>query len=220
MSKLNRINWKYALGEVIIVIIGISIAFSLNQWAENNKNRNIRQQYLQSLIADIDSETEHLQNNIEAFEQKIQQIQRIMPYLYGLQNGRDTIAMKIFSLAEIVHFKPQDVTYKTLINSGDLGLFNDFELKKRLEDYYSSHESIRMDYERQHNINEKYFADFMIYNVEFDEIRKGDYSFMDDKLLKSIVQSLYGTYGFAIQASRQGMERARQTKDILSLRLK
>ncbi len=37
-----KINWTYALGEIIIVIIGITIAFALNNWAENAKGRKTK----------------------------------------------------------------------------------------------------------------------------------------------------------------------------------
>lgn len=217
--SLKSINWNYAIGEIIIVIIGISIAFSLNRWAENAKDQKSRELYLQSLITDLEGEAAHLQENIFAFSKKLEHIGQITPYLYGQQQGRDTMVWKIFALAEIIHFKPQDVTYKTLINSGDLGLFDDFELKKQLEDYYSSHESLRLDYHRQHHINEQYFADFMIYHMEYDKVQKGDFSFMDNKMLKNIVQSLVGTYRIAIQSSKKGIVRSEQIKKLLQEKL-
>lgn len=214
--SVSQINWTYALGEIIIVIIGISIAFSLNRWAENAKDRKTKIQYLQSLVVDIDSEIEHLEENILAFEKKLKSVQQVMPFLYGRQAGRDTAFMKVFRLAEIVHFKPKDVTYKTLINSGDFGLFNDFEFKKQLEDYYSSHEEILLDYQRQNNINEKYFGDFLIYNLDYEKIRQNDFSFLDEKILKNIIQSLMGTYAIAIQVSKDGITRSKQLKQVVN----
>lgn len=38
----KKINWTYAIGEIIIVIIGITIAFSLNRWAETAENRKTK----------------------------------------------------------------------------------------------------------------------------------------------------------------------------------
>ena len=107
---LKKINWKYAIGEIIIVIIGITIAFTLNKWAEQSKDRQTKQKYTESLIADLDNEIEHLNTNIELFQTKLSDIQMIFPYLYGKQEGRDSISQKIFDLAQIVHFHPSDVT--------------------------------------------------------------------------------------------------------------
>ena len=55
-----KINWKYAIGEVIIVIVGISVAFLLNNWASERKEAKIRQQYLVNLANDLSGEIDHL----------------------------------------------------------------------------------------------------------------------------------------------------------------
>ena len=215
----KKINWRYAIGEVIIVIIGISIAFSLNRYSENLKNRSVKRQYLESLIVDLDAEIDQLQENIEGFNQKLQLVKEVMPVLYGRPGGRDTISQKIFGLANIIHFHPNSITYNTIINSGDLAHLNDFELQKALADHYAYHQVIQLDYERQNKIHEKYFGDFMIYNMDFDKMRAGDYSFLDDPLLKNIVQSLFGTYQIAITASNKGIENCKSLKNLLQTEL-
>ena len=73
--------------------------------------------------------------------------------------------------------------------------------------YDSDQALIEQDYSRQNNIHERYFGDFMIYNMNYQELGQGDYSFMDDPLLRNIVQSLYGSYSIAIESSQRGMER-------------
>lgn len=213
---LKKINWRYALGEIVIVIIGITIAFALNNWASNSKERKVRQQYLQSLEADLLAEKDHLSENITAFQSKIDDVKVILPCLYGRQEGRDTIAPKVFSLAELVNFKPNDLTYKTLINSGDLTLFDDLEFRKALESHYAGHEQIILDYQRQQKIHEKYFGDFMIYNMDYSKYGQGDYSFLDDKLLRNIVQSLYGTFHIGISSSQQGIDNCEEMISMLS----
>jgi len=138
-----------------------------------------------------------------------------MPCLNGKQEGRDTISVKVFELAELVHFKPNDLTYATLINSGDLSLFKNLEFRKALEAHYSAHEQLKLDYQRQKNINEKYFADFMIYNLDFQEYMSGNYSFLDDKFLKNIIQSLFGTYYIGIESSQKGIKRCEELQTML-----
>lgn len=198
------------------MIIGISIAFALNSWAANARDKEARKQYIESLISDLNNEQAHLEENVSLFQQKIGSIQSIFPYLAGKVDGRDTIAQKIFDLAKIVYLQPNDVTYKTLINSGDLGLIPDFQLRKQLENHYSDQELIRLDYKRQDNIHERYFGDFMVYKMDFNKVRIGDYSFIDEPLLKNIIQSLYGTYRIAIESSRKGIERCEELKTVLA----
>ncbi len=49
------INWKYAFGEILIVIIGISTAFSLSKCATNVKNNKERNKYLVNLRNNVES---------------------------------------------------------------------------------------------------------------------------------------------------------------------
>ncbi|UZR95270.1 DUF6090 family protein [Chondrinema litorale] len=216
---MKKINWKYAVGEIIIVTIGITIAFAINQWAENSKNNKVKKQYLQSLIVDLDSEIEGLHDNIDYFDRKMNTIHVISPFLDGKKVGRDTIMRKVFNMALIVNFRPHDATYKALINSGDLKLFDDFDFKLMLEKHYAQHELIKQDYYRQHNIMEKYFSDFLIYEVDTRQIRNGNYDFMDKLMLKNIIQSLYGTYLIAMKTAEKGIEDCEETKKVLQTEL-
>ena len=68
---MKKINWQYALGEVIIVSIGITIAFALNNWKEARNNQKIKQQYLSSLKTDIQKEIKQLESLQQLFRQKI-----------------------------------------------------------------------------------------------------------------------------------------------------
>jgi hypothetical protein len=172
---LQKINWKYAIGEIAIVIIGITIAFALNNFADDKKDRQAKKQYLQSIVADLDNEKNHLEDNISLFKSKISIINSLFPYLYGKKDGRDSVHNNIFLLAQIVHLNKHDVTYKTLVNSGDLGLFNDFDLKKALENHYSVQSAMALDYKRQNAILENHLGYFMIENMDFYAVHKGDY---------------------------------------------
>ncbi len=216
----KHINWRYTIGEIVIVIIGISIAFALNRWAESSKDQQARQQYLESLLTDLEGETEQLVANIGEFEGKINDIRSLFPFLYGRQEGRDSaMSRKVFNLAQVIHFHPNDVTYRTLINSGDFALFQNFELRKKIENHYSDQELIQMDYSRQSKIHEKYFGDFMIYNLDYSQIRQGNYDFIDDPFLRNIIQSLYGSYSIAIESSQEGIERCKDLKSLLEAEL-
>ncbi|MEM9919511.1 MAG: DUF6090 family protein [Bacteroidota bacterium] len=213
---LRKINWRYAIGEIIIVIIGISIAFGLNRWASGNKDRKLRTTYLESMLKDLDAETLHLRENIASFERKVQDIAAIRPHLYRKMPGRDTTAQKLFRLAQIVNFLPNDITYKTLVNSGHVNLLDDINLQKEIEAHYSNHPIIQLDYERQNKIHEKYFGDFIMYHVDYDAIySKNEYAFFDKKELRNIINALYGTYNIAIKTSKSGIEQTEALKKSL-----
>ena len=67
---MKTIDWKYKLGEIFIVIIGITIAFSMNKCADNAKNDTQKNQYLTSLKNDVEADKLQLEENSKALELK------------------------------------------------------------------------------------------------------------------------------------------------------
>ena len=45
--------FKYAIGEIVLVVIGILIALSINNWNENRKDNSTGKQYLRSIKEDL-----------------------------------------------------------------------------------------------------------------------------------------------------------------------
>ncbi|MFC3881869.1 DUF6090 family protein [Algoriphagus namhaensis] len=64
---------KYALGEIILVVIGILIALSINNWNENRKLVNQSNQALQNLEDEIVEGKTELEDVISYLEQKVEQ---------------------------------------------------------------------------------------------------------------------------------------------------
>ena len=46
---------KYAIGEILLVMIGILLALQVNNWNENRKNSSIEKETLSNLKADLKS---------------------------------------------------------------------------------------------------------------------------------------------------------------------
>jgi hypothetical protein len=52
--------FKYAIGEIILVVIGILIALQINNWNENRKNNSKVNTYLNNMIQDLTTDQESL----------------------------------------------------------------------------------------------------------------------------------------------------------------
>jgi hypothetical protein len=203
---MKKLNWKYALGEIFIVIIGITIAFSMNKCANQAQNDAQKQHYLINLKNDVQADKERLQEIVVELDRKIETASRILPILNSEQDNKMAIISDIFSISTISNFSAKDITYQTLINSGDLKLIDDFELKTAIELHYSNYKVMMKDYERQENIHKQYLGNYFIHNVDYDAFKKGVFGFEDEKLLKNIVQSMNGSFGIKRIATNTGIE--------------
>src|SRR5210317_1096357 len=52
----------YAIGEIILVVIGILIALSINNWNERAKNETILKVYLQNYVEDLRDDKKSMDN--------------------------------------------------------------------------------------------------------------------------------------------------------------
>ncbi len=196
----------YAFGEILIVIVGISIAFSLNKCSENKKNQEQKEQYLISLRQDIEEDKAQLQSNIEQINQKVSLSTELLPVLNSDDPQKVTKLRSVYQLAQLTNFTPKDFTYQALVNSGDLKLLDDLELKKAIERHYANYKTISDAYKRQEIINKDYLGHYFIHNTDYDLMREGKSPFKDEKLLKNMMQAIRGSFMFKQIATENGIK--------------
>ncbi len=62
---------RYAIGEIALVVIGILIALSVNNWNEERKLKIETKKYIQRLISDIESDTTNIHNGMKVRNETI-----------------------------------------------------------------------------------------------------------------------------------------------------
>ncbi|MDT0559550.1 DUF6090 family protein [Ichthyenterobacterium sp. W332] len=63
--------FKYAFGEIVLVVIGILIALSINNWNENRKEQNQLQIYYKQIISDLDEQKIYSNSGITQLDSNI-----------------------------------------------------------------------------------------------------------------------------------------------------
>lgn len=197
---------RYALGEILIVIIGISIAFSINKCAETQKNNAEKKQYIEKLKQDIEVDKRNFQENVEAIQTKITTLNQIIPLINTDSPKKLNLQQALFGTFNLTEFYPKDITYQTMINSGDFKLIDDFRLKTAIEEHYANYKTILKDYTRQETIHKDYLGDYLIHYANYDKMRNGGFAFENEALLKNILQSMAGSFNMKKQASEKGIK--------------
>lgn len=198
-------QFRYALGEILIVIVGITIAFSLNKCSENKKDEATRLQYLQNIKNDLEIDKKNLESNLETISLKIDNLNKALP-LINTDNPEKVNAMRsIYPVFTATAFYPKDITYQTMINSGDFKLIDDFDLKAAIETHYSDYNIMLKDYERLEIIHREYLGKYMIDHSDFDAMRRGELGYSNEKLLKNILQSIQGSLYIKYKATERGL---------------
>ena len=78
MAK-NKFSVKTILLEILIVIVGITIAFWLNNWGEEKKERQLEVEFLKTLRSDLAADS-------SAFFYQIGENEKNVKYLYSFMD--------------------------------------------------------------------------------------------------------------------------------------
>ncbi len=128
---------RYAIGEIVLVVIGILIALQVNNWNEHQKQKKQEKIYLQNLSIDLNNQIQLLDRYIDFENIFIQDCKDIVAH-YEQNKGfkkMDSIFTKINDLTVRVTFTNGNTTLLEMINSGDINIIDNESLKKELMEF-------------------------------------------------------------------------------------
>ena len=130
---------KYAIGEIILVVIGILIAVSINNWNTNREKRTAELKVYQNLKEQIKIDSIDItgQINYNAFYKS--------QYSVGIEiiesndrNKMDSLAKIVGNLTQYSDFDRRGNIYENMVNSGDIGLIKNEDIIKGIIDLEES----------------------------------------------------------------------------------
>jgi hypothetical protein len=136
-EKIKSINFKYFISELLIVVVGILIALSLNNWREDNANKNKEQYYLKSLKTDFEQSLASLTEILNQNKESELAIKTVLAAIHKCYNEStvDTVKKVFRELFGFNRFVPASGTYKEIISTGSLQILRDDELRITLSSW-------------------------------------------------------------------------------------
>ena len=132
----NRIRkyLMYAVGEIVLVVIGIWIALQINSYQDYKNDRVKECEYLESLLSDLQIERDFLHSYAEFDKEVISKAEDLIQSFYDRHSFKiDTSFSKNLSiLNNRSTFRKHDATYRELLATGGLNLLMDQELKQAI----------------------------------------------------------------------------------------
>ena len=128
--------FKYAIGEIILVVIGILIALSINNWNENRKNRISESEYYCKILADFELDRKNIAELYRESEYKIETSKRLLLELNNKDKAKSYLINNYLQALRTNAFVPSKVTITDIISSGKLNLLTNDSLKNNIIRYY------------------------------------------------------------------------------------
>ncbi len=117
---------KYAIGEIVLVVIGILIALQINNWNENKKSARLAETYIKDIRQDLIQDTIMFNAALKRANQTIAKNKAILNFKQTDFVSKDSL----YSMLNVFHsmrvYQINTTTYLKLLNTGflDSNVFN------------------------------------------------------------------------------------------------
>ena len=131
---------KYAIGEILLVVIGIMIALQLNNWNQSISEQNISKDYLGNLRTELKSDLDYFDQIITRNDEQKTYIDEILKAMYTEKIDPSKEMELISKLSEAMDptdFFPKTATYQDLVSSGKMTLIKPINFRQRIITHYN-----------------------------------------------------------------------------------
>ena len=186
----------YAIGEIILVVIGILIALQINNSNELKKQRTKEVQFLKNLRSDLIFEASELDRFTKIRQSIVNSAQTALEHF----NGKPVENIQLFNYHTFnvgiwQEFQRNNNTFLELLNSGNLTIISNDSIKNGLLNLDLIHKKIISNREHLRNDLEQYFYNPWFKTVDLDPLAQS-YVFYSNQ----------GKFNKDIELSRQEMQ--------------
>ena len=186
---------KYAIGEIILVVIGILIALSINNWNEARK-LNIKETiYLNGLKADLEQSQLALTRVIKKTGRISRNADTLVTMIKKNTETLNAIQIDTFSRASsgFTVFMPSEGVINDIIGSGKLDMIKNNELRKKIASWEADLRMIR----ENENISKEIAIKYTDHTSQYFDIVNGKFNettFLNDKRSEFLNDNIMTNY--------------------------
>ena len=155
----------YAIGEIILVVIGILIALQINNWNEKNKQNNRSFQYHKRIYQDLNILTENSRELTSRADETLTLITKTTELLElgKIETKQDSITVEnaLIRFSRTIFKFPELPAYEEMKSNGELNLLYKIELRNQIASFNTFLTQVETVVDKLSNAIE---SDFRIYN--------------------------------------------------------
>ncbi|MFY0630271.1 MAG: hypothetical protein JXR05_07805 [Flavobacteriaceae bacterium] len=142
MIKENKFSkyFLYAIGEIVLVVIGILIALQINNLNENRQKKKLERDYLSEIKGNLIKDTLNINITQDFTLSKIDTIANTLALFEKANFGEpyfNKLRPKLGVLTDFKMFSPVRTGFDNMVSSEKIGLINNKALRTELSNYYS-----------------------------------------------------------------------------------
>jgi len=142
---------RYAIGEILLVVIGILIALSINNWNENRKSKKMANEVYTNLLTSLEQDSIEIQRTINLLTISLETQRKLIlsksdQYANEFnQNDLDNMVQEVYS--GVMSFFPKTGVYDLITSNNSMDLLQSKKIKPLLINLYD------FQYKRYENVD-------------------------------------------------------------------
>jgi Family of unknown function (DUF6090) len=217
MIKENKVSkyLLYAIGEIVLVVIGILIALQINNSNEARKTRATELNFLNNIKEDLQLNLTALDEFIQTRNVAITSCEIVLDY-FEAKKELDLDDFNYHSLNVMIWFPfhQNDNTYQELLNSGQLSIISNKAIKDRLQNMQTSYKTIafvenEMQQDFENYMYDPYFktADLNINFENFNQQLSKQHPTLniDKDKINTLLQNILFKNGYVLSKYNSGL---------------
>jgi hypothetical protein len=133
----------YAIGEIVLVVIGILFALQINNWNETQKNKQQELIILENILQDLKNDKVGLDGIIERRKSKVASAEIMASYYNGVKIKK--LSDYYFHWTNVLYWEahnPRNIAFKELVNSGNVSIIKNADIRNSLLEINASYDEL------------------------------------------------------------------------------
>lgn len=135
---------RYAIGEIVLVVIGILIALQVNTYHQSLIDSNTEITYLKGIYDDLNSQILDIEESMTMSKHYISTVNKLLDDYVANDGfkGNDSLIYQINNIASVANPSEIKTSFTELLYSGDIGLIRNDSLRKNIVKFYQELEKM------------------------------------------------------------------------------
>lgn len=132
----ERINWGVAVGELVLIVVGILMALGIDSYAQGRSDAAVADAYLRDLALELQADSAQLESRSAEVGGMIASASELLRALDGSDEDIDDLATLLMGSLFGEGITPDPVVWEELRTTGSLRLLPDAEVRSAIVSHY------------------------------------------------------------------------------------
>lgn len=190
--RKQKASFGNILLEIFIVIIGISIAFWVNNWGEQRKKERMEEEFIRTLQSDLKADSASFVFQMTTIKVNIRNLEGFMNLCRRKDFNNDSLSWYGRKFLNRMNWIVTSNTFDVLQSSGQLDIIEDFDLRNQISFFYElrtfqTDEILKLNQEFLDN----HMYVYLTKNTDFFINRSPQYNFAKDLEFQNLLGRWY-----------------------------